>query len=232
MLGWPPAPDGRPSRRASRAAAVARKMSAESHVPAFLPRSLLADARAGARLLHGLRRAVRLPWASPRPASGSNSAWPDGTRTSSTSRTRRSSAIPRARTAGSWPTPAVKKGDLGRLVRDAGLDGARAALWHHGVYLSLDEFKSRRPVIRGTASFELHPDQLRPPHAARHASRRRADPGIEHARAGYLDTIRDCAVNRRALAALSCRRLLCRAPRVPLSPLGLRPTPRGLSRSR
>jgi hypothetical protein len=40
--------------------------------------------------------------------------------------------------------------DLARLVRDEGLDGALLELLGKGVYLTIDEFKGRRPVERGS----------------------------------------------------------------------------------
>jgi hypothetical protein len=61
-------------------------------------------------------------------------------------------------------------GDLGRLVREDGIEGALRQLLRQGVYLTVDEFKGRRPVIRGTATIEVRPDLLRNPGAASHAS--------------------------------------------------------------
>ena len=41
-------------------------------------------------------------------------------------------------------------GDLERLVRDDGVEGALATLLQHGVFLTVEEFKGRRPAVRGT----------------------------------------------------------------------------------
>lgn len=54
-------------------------------------------------------------------------------------------------------------GDLERLVRHDGLEAALAELFRRGVYLAVDEMKGRRPVRRGSASFELRPEELRNP---------------------------------------------------------------------
>ena len=44
-------------------------------------------------------------------------------------------------------------GDLERLVAQEGLEGALAELAHRGVYLTVDEFKGRRVVRRGSTTF-------------------------------------------------------------------------------
>ena len=44
-------------------------------------------------------------------------------------------------------------GDVARLVRDHGVDGALARLYDEGVYVTLDEFKGRRPIRRGELEF-------------------------------------------------------------------------------
>ncbi|MBM2836780.1 MAG: hypothetical protein HW409_969, partial [candidate division NC10 bacterium] len=43
-------------------------------------------------------------------------------------------------------------GDLERLVGQEGVEGALRALYRQGVYLTVDEFKGRRPVVRGNAT--------------------------------------------------------------------------------
>jgi hypothetical protein len=91
-----------------------------------------------------------------------------------------------------------EEGDLGRLVRDTGLEGALGVLWRHGVYLTVDEFKGRQPVVRGRVSFEVHPSQLHPPHTVQHLL---APTGGSRSRGTIvpidLGNIRDRAVNRR-----------------------------------
>jgi hypothetical protein len=51
-------------------------------------------------------------------------------------------------------------GDLEQLVARDGVEGALTLLCRRGVYLTVEEFKARRPVIRGSATLELHPNQL------------------------------------------------------------------------
>lgn len=56
-------------------------------------------------------------------------------------------------------------GDLERLVRREGVEGALTALVPAGVYLTVDELKGRHPVRRGTASIVVEQRGLRVPHA-------------------------------------------------------------------
>jgi hypothetical protein len=59
-------------------------------------------------------------------------------------------------------------GDLERLVRQDGVDGALQRLLRHGVYLTVDEYKGRRPVVRGSLTFSVSPDEFANQLAARH----------------------------------------------------------------
>jgi hypothetical protein len=59
-------------------------------------------------------------------------------------------------------------GDLERLVRGDGVEGALGTLLRHGVYLTVDEFKGRRPVVRGAATLEAGPVRLQNPLATPH----------------------------------------------------------------
>jgi len=59
-------------------------------------------------------------------------------------------------------------GDLEQLVEQEGLEGALRTLFRRGVYLTIDEFKGRKPIQRGSASFTLDPTELLNPLAARH----------------------------------------------------------------
>jgi hypothetical protein len=68
-------------------------------------------------------------------------------------------------------------GDLDRLVRDDGLEGALHRLYRAGVYLSIEEFKGRRPVVRGSLRFTVAPRALRNPRAAVHAFARSGGSG-------------------------------------------------------
>ena len=59
-------------------------------------------------------------------------------------------------------------GDVERLLREDGLEGALARLCRAGVYLTVEEYKGRRPVVRGSERFEITPRQLRNPRGATH----------------------------------------------------------------
>jgi hypothetical protein len=59
-------------------------------------------------------------------------------------------------------------GDLERLVEREGVEGALAILVRQGVYLTVEEFKGRRPVTRSGVSFQVDPSQLRNPSASLH----------------------------------------------------------------
>jgi hypothetical protein len=50
--------------------------------------------------------------------------------------------------------------DLERLVREAGVEGALQTLYTSGVYLTVEEFKGRRPTIRGSATLRVDPARL------------------------------------------------------------------------
>jgi hypothetical protein len=59
-------------------------------------------------------------------------------------------------------------GDLERLVRREGLDPALGILARHGVYLTVDELKGRRPIVRGSTTIGTEPGGLRDPAATAH----------------------------------------------------------------
>jgi len=59
-------------------------------------------------------------------------------------------------------------GDLERLVKQEGVEGVLRILYRRGVYLTVDEFKGRRPATRGNATVAVNPDLLRNPLAAYH----------------------------------------------------------------
>ncbi len=48
-----------------------------------------------------------------------------------------------------------ERGDLRALVAAEGIEGALRQLAHQGVYVTFDEFKGRRPIVRGSARFEV-----------------------------------------------------------------------------
>ncbi|MFB3776711.1 MAG: hypothetical protein ACE141_03840 [Bryobacteraceae bacterium] len=59
-------------------------------------------------------------------------------------------------------------GDVERLVARHGIEGALRALLRAGVYLSVDEFKGRKPIERGTFSLPSAPEQIRNPRTVPH----------------------------------------------------------------
>jgi hypothetical protein len=59
-------------------------------------------------------------------------------------------------------------GDLDRLVTREGVEPALRVLSRHGVYLTVDEFKGRRPVVRGSTTLVVDPRQLQNPRARAH----------------------------------------------------------------
>jgi hypothetical protein len=54
----------------------------------------------------------------------------------------------------------VERGDFAQLIRADGLDDALRQLYHAGVYLTVDEFKGRRPAVRGSATIEVDAERL------------------------------------------------------------------------
>lgn len=54
-------------------------------------------------------------------------------------------------------------GDLEKLVRQAGVEGALKVLCRNGIYLTVEEFKGRRPMVRGSARFSVDPHLFRNP---------------------------------------------------------------------
>jgi hypothetical protein len=87
-------------------------------------------------------------------------------------------------------------GDLQRLVRQEGIEDALAALYRQGVFLTIDEFKGRRPAVRGSARLELEPGQLRNRRLAAHVAARSSGSRSAGTVVTFdLAFIRDCAVN-------------------------------------
>jgi hypothetical protein len=85
-------------------------------------------------------------------------------------------------------------GDIERLVRTEGVEGALHALYRAGVYLTLDEFKGRRPVVRGPTTVAVSPGELRNSRSARHLpARSSGSRGPGTAVVFDLAFIRDCA---------------------------------------
>jgi hypothetical protein len=61
-------------------------------------------------------------------------------------------------------------GDLEKLVRQDGVEGALKTLLDAGVYLTVDEFKGRRLAVRGSATVEVNPRLLHNPRLTFHLS--------------------------------------------------------------
>ncbi len=58
--------------------------------------------------------------------------------------------------------------DLARLVGREGLEGALHALFRQGVYLTVNEFKGRKPIVRGSMTIAANPTLFRNPLAVVH----------------------------------------------------------------
>jgi hypothetical protein len=63
-------------------------------------------------------------------------------------------------------------GDLERLVRQDGVEGALGTLVRAGVYLTVDEFKGRRPIVRGRLTHQVHSASFQNPRSAGHVPAR------------------------------------------------------------
>jgi hypothetical protein len=88
-------------------------------------------------------------------------------------------------------------GDLEDLVRREGVEGALGALYRAGVYLTVDEFKGRRVLVRGGERIESSPERLRNPRSAFHVPVRSSGTrGAGTAVPIDLSFIRDDAVDR------------------------------------
>jgi hypothetical protein len=88
-------------------------------------------------------------------------------------------------------------GDAEKLVTREGVEGALATLWRQGIYLTVDELKGRRPVVRGSATLQFDPALLCNPRAVRHVG---AQSGGSRGMGAVvpidLENVRDRAVNR------------------------------------
>jgi hypothetical protein len=99
-------------------------------------------------------------------------------------------------------------GDLTHLVAEDGLEGALETLLRHGVYLTVDELKGLRPVLRGSRTIAIEPGGLRNPQAALHVpSSSSGSRGLAAIVALDLVFLRDTAVDQAlVLAARGGRR--------------------------
>jgi hypothetical protein len=57
----------------------------------------------------------------------------------------------------------VEFGDAVRLVHQLGIEGTLAKLYDEGVYVTLDEFKGRRPILRKGLEFQARPQDFNNP---------------------------------------------------------------------
>lgn len=108
----------------------------------------------------------------------------------------RARALPRSPYVRLLDHAGCTEGDVAAAVRRDGVEGALAALYAAGVCLSGDEFKGRRPVVRGSLSFTVDPATLVNPHAVVHGLS--ASSGSRGARTPVpidLAFVRDHAVN-------------------------------------
>ncbi len=61
-----------------------------------------------------------------------------------------------------------EEGDFVRLIASEGVEGSLRTVAQQGVYLSLDEFKGRIPVVRGSSAFHIDPAALAKPASPYH----------------------------------------------------------------
>ena len=92
---------------------------------------------------------------------------------------------------------------MARLIGTEGLEGALRVLYRHGVYLTVEELKGRRPIARGGTTVAWNPAGLRnPASSARFAAQTSGSRGPRVPVVLDLDFLADLAVNRAlALAA-------------------------------
>jgi len=137
-------------------------------VAAFQVADWLDDAIMGARLLGGLRAHLRTPLTLPESRAILRQRLENrGTDFLALTKqaifaNRRSPYRALLRLAG------CEYGDLERLVHLDGVEGALRVLLRRGVYLTVDEFKGKRPVVRGTTTLDAGPLLLQNPLATPH----------------------------------------------------------------
>lgn len=95
-------------------------------------------------------------------------------------------------------------GDLERLVGHEGVEGALRTLYRLGVFLTVDEYKGRRPAIRGHTTITVNPNLLRNPLASSHVPGRSSGSRSAGTAVAFdLEFVRTCAVN--SLLSLEAR---------------------------
>jgi hypothetical protein len=56
-------------------------------------------------------------------------------------------------------------GDIRKMVREEGLEKTLSKLHDEGIYITFEEFKGRRPIIRGGLSIPVSPRDFDNPYA-------------------------------------------------------------------
>ena len=88
-------------------------------------------------------------------------------------------------------------GDLAGLVGKDGVEGALRTLYRSGVYLTVEELRGRRPVVRGATTFTVDPATLRNPTTAPQvATQTSGSRGASLPVFTGLDGVREAAVDR------------------------------------
>ena len=89
-----------------------------------------------------------------------------------------------------------EEGDLGRLVGQDGVEGALRALYHQGVYLTVDELKGHRPAVRSGVAVHVDAARFRNPLAGSHMpGRTSGSRGTARHVPVDLECLRDRSVN-------------------------------------
>lgn len=97
-----------------------------------------------------------------------------------------------------------ERGDLARLVRQDGIEGALQTLYRAGVYLTVDEFKGRRPIVRSGRIVSTSIDGVRNPLARAHVpATTNGSRGAPLSAPADLEFVRDRGVN--SLVVLAAR---------------------------
>ncbi len=87
-------------------------------------------------------------------------------------------------------------GDLDKLTASDGVEGALGVLLKEGVYLTVDEFKGRRPVVRGGLTLEVGPESLHNAASRSHLAMKSGGSRSRGTPVNFsLDFIRDCALD-------------------------------------
>jgi hypothetical protein len=98
-------------------------------------------------------------------------------------------------------------GDVERLVEKEGVEDALRVLYRHGVYLTVDELKGKRPAVRGGTAIATGPEHLRNPARTGHVvAQTSGSRGARTPVALDLDFLGELAVDRAlAMAARGAR---------------------------